>query len=603
MLLKRLVDYGRAHRGGTPAFYASREFNWSLDIRTADGVVTDVSLIPMTDPERPKRGVRHIVPSVGRANGVSPCLCADDAQYVLGLGDETTKPERVSVCHVAYVDSTRDWADATSRVINPVPHILTDFYAQGGLDRLVVPPGIKAKEGVLTIIDGIPAHTTPTAAEFWYSMVVRDKGSGRIDVCLVCGETGPLVNTIPSKVSASLVPGASNAATLVSINERVFGHNLAAQLVNTPICVACAADMMAGLTGVLSSECAITFPGQATRVAWWTTDPEEGAPIDQILQSGPDQVKALIRSVRSGVPTSRRQQARVCWLAVGGNVSRVMVRDWIDMPLASIDNGVENLDNNIARWFEDHRVSPRYPHPRTLADGTEIKAGEEYHSIQSMVRCLGRWNDKTNRYALLGAKNADRPDTAAHDLMRCALLNVPLPTTLLAHLLHRITNDGRVDDARASLVRLALTRSPNYHKDNHMTAALNASSQSPAYLSGRLFALLQVIQYAAHRKNEPNTTYTDRYFRSAVAAPRPALVQGCVEASAWLGKIRRKQPALADNFLRLMVEIHQPLTEEAGGGIPLRCGLDQQASFIMGYYHQWAHGYDPTKTSAAQETE
>jgi CRISPR-associated protein Csd1 len=397
----------------------------------------------------------------------------------------------------------------------------------------------------------------------------------------------------------------------------VFGYDLTEQLTYTPICLNCADEMMAGLIGVLSSEHAITYPDQDTRLAWWVSDPGEHVWTDQIERAEPDQINALLRHVHTGQPTARRLDARFCWLALGGNVSRVMVRDWIDMPLASTDPEATSLDRNLAAWFADHENTPRWSRPHTLPNGATLNAGRRWHPLLDMVLCLGRWDKGTGHYARLGAKNADRYQQANRDLLRSALLGVAVPMALRAHLMHRVRNDGRVDDVRAALIRLALNRCPDRIEDSPMLTGLDKNRRDPAYLAGRLFALLEGIQRTAHRtdrsgegsgaeekpgqksgagrkSDEVNATFTNRYFRSAVATPRVALTQGRIEADAWLSKIRRRtSPALAAHCRNQLTELYELV--DGANGLPARCSVRQQEQFVLGYHHQLA--YRPDNTS------
>ncbi|MEV6138162.1 type I-C CRISPR-associated protein Cas8c/Csd1 [Nocardia sp. NPDC051990] len=622
MLLERLAVYGRSSRDDVASFHRDREFRWKLDIRTRNGAVDGVALAPLRDLDAPKRGVTHTVPTSDRTMNVLAHLAADDVQYVLGWGDDTTKDSRVADCHRAYVGLIDRWAAAVDAVADPVPHLLSALYGSGRLTELVRPEGIRAKDGVVTIVDGVPAYRSRSAAEYWSVEVVASKSTGRVDACLVCGRFRELTKNIPMKVPASLVPGASNDAALVSVNARVFGYDLTDdQLTYTPICLHCANDMMGGLIGVLSSEHTMTYPAQDTRMAWWVSDPDEQAPAEQVIRPDPDRINTLLRSVHHGKPTANRKAARFCWLAVGGNVSRVMVRDWIDMALASDDPETPSLDRNIAAWFDDHRNTPRWSQPRTLTDGTMLPPGRHWHGVEDMVKCLGRWDQRAGQYARPGAKNADRFAQANHELLRSAFLGVPVSMALRAHLLHRISNDGRVDDIRAALIRLALNRCPHRIEDSPMPTGLDKNLRAPAYLAGRLFALLEQTQRTAHRDlasrtdetgtrtdgseaekktekktDEVNSTFTSRYFRSAVATPRVALTQGRIEADAWLSKISRRQsPRLAAHCKKQLTELYELV--EGSNGLPMRCSLRQQEQFILGYHHQLADSANSTSRS------
>ncbi|MFX0578776.1 type I-C CRISPR-associated protein Cas8c/Csd1 [Nocardia nepalensis] len=617
MLLERLMFYGREHRNAVPAFHRDREFRWKLDLRTADGTAR---LQPLRDPDKPTRGIVHTVPVSTRTVGISPNLAADDIQYVLGWGDDTTDGVRVADCHRAFVALVEDWAAAVPAEVDPIPHVLARAYRSGMLAALAREDGVRAKDGVVIAVDGRYVYRSPTVAQFWRARVEAMKGSGRTDICMVCVRKSPLANTIPGKVAAALVPGASNDAALVSINERVFGYDLAAQLTHTPICLSCADDLTVGLTGVLSSQHTLTFAGQDTRLAWWVSETDEPDHMDLILDPDPAEVDRLFEAVHAGQERTQRLKGRFCWLAVGGNISRIMIREWVDIALTSRTHDVVNHDSNVLAWFRDHKNTPRRTTPLRLADGTEIPAGRWIHSPVALAACLGRWDEATSRYRSFGAKNADRPDQALHMVLRAAVLAESVPAATRAHLIHRIRNDGHLDNQRAALIRLALTRCPRQSKDTLVPMSLDETCTDSSYLAGRLFAVLEQTQRAAHRKktgptgdggggdsdgasdeaqrSDVNSTFGDRFFRRAVETPRPVLAQGRKESGAWLTKIRRRDGGgLADWHKNRLNQLYDLV--EQSEGFPVRSSLRQQEQFILGYHHQLAH-HTPKKTDAEQ---
>ncbi|WP_216895674.1 type I-C CRISPR-associated protein Cas8c/Csd1 [Nocardia alni] len=623
MLLQRLTAYADEHRGDIPPFHREREFRWKVDIPAAGGRITGPPVLePVRDVDKPARGVVHTVPASTRTVAVAPQLAADDVQYVLGWGDDTTQSARVTQCHAAFVELTREWAATIPVAQDGVPHVLVELYRSGALAKIDRPQEIRAKDGVVLAVNGQFAYRSPSAAGFWKTQVGQRKGSGRSGRCLVCGTCGALANTIPGKVPAALVPGASNDAALVSVNERVFGYDLVAQLTHTPICLSCADDVMVGLTGVLSSKHRLTLEGQDTRLAWWVTDTDESDQMDLVMEPDPAQVDAFFAALPQARERTSRLKGRFCWLAVGGNVARIMVREWIDIALTSKNHNVVDHDSNIVAWFADHKNTPRRTTPVRLRDGRDLPAGQWLHSPVALAACLGRWDETTGRYRPFGARNTDRPEQALNQILRAAVLNEPVPAAMRAHLIHRVRNDGHIDDLRASLVRLALSRRPNKPKGTSVPMSLDETCTETAYLAGRLFAVMEHAQRDAHYKTrrtsqsdsaatesdsdaeqeqnqrrEVNSSFGDKFRRRACETPRPILTQGWKDSAAWLTKIRRHQgEALARWHQNRLTDLY----EKCDGirGVPLRSSLTQQEHFILGYHHQLA--YRTTKNTAAE---
>jgi len=105
--------------------------------------------------------------------------------------------------------------------------------------------------------------------------------------------------------------------------------------------------------------------------------------------------------------------------------------------------------------------------------------------------------------------------------------------------------------------------------------ALDKENKNPAYLLGRLFAVLEKAQQDALGAGI-NATIKDRFFGSASATPKVVfpqllrLAQHHIEKAEY-GRMRDKQ----------IEEILADLTE-----FPAHLSLDEQGLFAIGYYHQ-----------------
>lgn len=569
MLLQRLVEYSDTHLGHARPFHREREFRWRLDL-DASGRLLSEHLTPLTNEQRPNAGSVFTVPAVVRTVGVAANLAADDAQYVLGWGDDTTKPDRVARCHADFLDLVQRWATSDIGRNDRTAHAVADFYRSGAMAHLVRPADITPKHGVLIAVDGQLACHSNSVVQFWSQEVAARKSGrtgGRHGQCLVCGKHGPLADTIPGKVPGRLVPGASNDAALVSVNERVFGYGLSTGLQHTPICFPCGNAISNGLVSVLSSPHSISPKGQNNRLAWWIVGDTDDDPIATLDRADPDDVNTLLKTIHTGHKDPDPADVEVfCALGLAGNIARIMVRDWIEMPLIKVKR-------NIGLWFDNHEIASTWPN------------GDRHHPLWRLALATGRWQRDRGRYADFAAPGEARPHNIYQDLLASALRKTPIPPAVLAHLVRRIRSDGHFDDARAALIRLAITRTPAIEEP--AMAELNPDSTSTAYHAGRAFAVLEQIQHAAGSGDRVNATYADRFFAGALTNPRAALVAGSRNAKAWLKKLRRTKPGLAVYFDKQLDSIFEPISQEQG--LPAAMNLHQQAQFLLGYHHQRAH--------------
>ncbi|MGH8883348.1 MAG: type I-C CRISPR-associated protein Cas8c/Csd1, partial [Stackebrandtia sp.] len=280
-------------------------------------------------------------------------------------------------------------------------------------------------------------------------------------------------------------------------------------------------------------------------------------------------------SLHTGGNTDDESVGLLCSLTIGGNVARMVVKDWVEMPLTRVNR-------RLAEWFAHHEI-------------TSLHGGRTWHSLTSLARVTGRWQRDQGRYTNFGAKAEHRPAGIHHALYQCALHGKPLPPAVLAHLINRIRNDGRLDDARAALLRLALTRPAPRRKQAPMP--LDPTNTHPAYVAGRAFAVLESIQYTAFSelasdgtRKRLNASFADRYFAGAIANPRAALVSGRRDAGAWLRRLRRDKHGAAVNLEKELNEVFDNF-EGDDRNIPASTSLNDQALFLVGYHHQRAHQF------------
>ncbi|MBL7499886.1 type I-C CRISPR-associated protein Cas8c/Csd1 [Frankia sp. CNm7] len=593
MLLQRLVEFERPRDGSDddlPPFFQIRPMRWGVRI-SEDGKLLSPQLRDLTDPEggaRGKLGTSRPVPYLARAAGISPLLGADDLQYVLGWADEKAKPARVDGCHQASVDLIERWANAAPE--SQAAQAVRRFYRSGAFLRVEQPEKWTSKQGVVFLVGDQARWVTddPSLRRFWATEVARRKAGGgttdgeggRSGICLVCGQPGRLVDRFPQQLPRRLVPLTTQAsAALVSANRRIHTYDFSDSLTTVPVCIGCAQASVANLQYLLDNpRHAMSAGGGDGRMTWWTIGAEFD--ITRILsQPDPAEVAELVRTVHTGRHAAGDLDSdRFCSVTIAGNVSRVMIRNWVDMPLGQ-------LKTHIAAWFADHQLLGADP------------GGSGYVPLVRLELAAGRWEPtpgdrRKGAYARFDARGAARPDDVQRQLLRAALTGADLSPALFGHLLTRIRTDGHVDDPRGALLRLALVRrirrSPEPERPPVPGPGLDPTNDHPAYLAGRIFAQLETIQYYAARVGRApgdrlNTTFADRYLAGAIANPKIALVQGQQLAQPWLKKIGRGRPDQAFALSRDLGELFTLF--DASKGLPGSATLDDQAMFILGYHH------------------
>ena len=158
------------------------------------------------------------------------------------------------------------------------------------------------------------------------------------------------------------------------------------------------------------------------------------------------------------------------------------------------------------------------------------------------------------------------------------------PSSLLATMVKRVQTDSdddknkfiKLNPTRAGVIKACLNRKARLNgKEEDIGMALDKSNTNPAYLCGRLFAVLERIQEAANPGL--NRTITDAYFASASA--RPALI---FPRLVKLSQNHMRKLEYARYWNRQIGEIVAMLEGEYPDTLP----LDDQGRFIIGYYQQ-----------------
>jgi CRISPR-associated protein Csd1 len=175
-------------------------------------------------------------------------------------------------------------------------------------------------------------------------------------------------------------------------------------------------------------------------------------------------------------------------------------------------------------------------------------------------------------------------------IYRVALLGTPLPRAVLAKVIRQFNTGALLTDEHAALVRLALAPQPGAPSVDGVRdrmAGLDRRDRRPAYLCGRLLAVLEDI----HRQARGHAWYVAAPHEYALASSTPLAVFGRMlrATQPQLARLRRDRfPAYqwAQTQLReILAGFPDQPTQPA---FPRRLSLEDQGLFALGFYHQQA---------------
>ncbi len=126
-----------------------------------------------------------------------------------------------------------------------------------------------------------------------------------------------------------------------------------------------------------------------------------------------------------------------------------------------------------------------------------------------------------------------------------------------------------------------------------MKPELNDLENDPAYLYGRIMAILANIQYAA--LGDVGVGVVQRYY--AAASATPGLVLGRLVRLAQTGHLPKiESKGWRISLEKQLAEAWSRLREKPRATL----SLQEQTLFAMGYYHQTAQRFTSTKDAAEQ---
>jgi len=484
------------------------------------------------------------MPYVKRTVGISAQLFCDIAPYTLGLPREGKGEKREHRCHEAYMELLRECAEVTE---DPNVKAVLRFLENDPLEQLQLPEEMDRSGNIIFRVNGRNPAELPVVKRFWSRRYV-DKDA-RIMQCLLCGQIEPVLLSLPKSVKG--VPGAqASGAAIISANESAYeSYGLKRSLI-APICLDCAESMTKGLNRLLRQEDHHLRFSTGVYV-FWTREKEGWSPVGFLERPAPEDVRALLHSVYD---TKRPpiQDTALYAAFLTGSGGRVQVRDWLDTT-------VSQVKRHLARWFQAQRI-------------------------------VGAWGEEPEPlgvYSLAGATVRDLkdlPPNVLRQLVKTALTGRPLPQGLLYGALHRARAQQTMHRNQASLIKLVLSmrrQETIISREEDSMTDLDLSNREPAYLCGRLLAEIEAAQRAAIPGAK--ATVIDRFYGTASTAPASVFGNLLRGTQAHLGKLKRDRPGAYGGIQRRLEEIMAGLES-----FPRTLSLDQQALFVLGYYHQRA---------------
>lgn len=586
MILQSLVQYYeellRKGKVGAPG-WSTEKVNYAITIDLEGNLKNIVSL--EKEVQRGKKTVFipkecNVPQKAKRARGIMANFLCDNAKYLLGIWNktgniETDKKEKEDAekCFQATKELhqliLKDATDAISKSI-----LL--FFDKWSFDIESIQLGVsieallKASNLVFrSYEDGIEILEYDSIQKIWNEFTHRNaENENRKGRCLVTGELAPIARLHPSIKG---VAGAqSSGASLVSYNATAFESYGKEQGDNAPVSEYAANAYGNALNYLLSQQNHRRLMGDTT-IAFWEDSAEDAYSdiMDMLLgdveESMQDKLLHVVDAIVKGKKckfeeTELNPMTGFCILGLAPNAARLSVRFF---QRDSFGNFIKNINDHIERL-------------------EIIKPSMEYKKYPTVGRILYETvnqnsKDKTVQPALVGA------------FLRAVLNNTLYPSVVYTHMMLRIRADKKVNWVRAAMIKAYLLQNSTTQKEVVKFMELNESSENISYTLGRCFAVLEQIQDEAY--GDVNASIKDRFFNAASATPSYVFPRLLKLANNHLHVLERKKIGMKINLEKQLTELLGKIHEE----FPNRLSLEEQGTFILGYYHQTQKRYEKKK--------
>lgn len=529
MYMRRLVEFAEQHANDLPPVgYARKSYQWFV-------VITHDDRFEFIQAER---GEQRVIPNRSRQSGVSPILLTDKAEYVFKLPKNPANAKRAAECHLAYMKLLKECCEATrNELVQKIVQILERQDWQ-------IPDGMKSTDVILFRTEaGDFPHEDNKVKKFWEDFLIKNSSKEENDsVCFICGRSAPAVKRHTIEFSVG-----KERTKLISANESAY---LSYGLENSeiaPTCFECEQKYGQALSYLLRKYANkkqhggphMMEIGNVTYVYWARqNDPETTSMFTFLSDPDPVAVRRILSS-----PFKRAENHgsldRICILALSANKARMVVRDYAEPP-------VWKVKNQIRQFF----------------DAQQIVGAPKPASIYLLAACMYRD----------GRKEMQKEDV--QDWMNWAIYGKRLSGRIIAKMVKRIQARGGMAWIHAAAIKSWLIS----QKKEEWTVDLDQARVTPAYLCGRLFAVLEAVQYEAVKGNE---TIASRFYAAASSTPR-TIFGLLMRNSKWhLSKISKENKGYEVRYQQRIQLITGQLKE-----FPAVLDLQGQAEFALGYYHE-----------------
>lgn len=565
-------DTGKAK---VPCFGFSVEKIGYVLVLSIEGKLVDTIKLLDSVGKKPQPKQMPVPRPEKRTSGVQPNFLWDKSAYVLGV---QANPDKKMVEKTPWLESSNTFEafrqyhnkvlkESKDEGLSALLKFLQQWWSPECIDNLPCSYDM-LHTNIVFQLDGDRCylHERNAAKKIWEELLEKSTQVTEKN-CLVTGKREKIARLHPS--IKGVYGGQSSGGSIVSFNAESYESYGKTQGENAPVSERAAFKYTTALNYLLNRDNRHCLSVGDASIVFWAeaADRSQSQKAEQLFMQavnpGDDseavRLMPLIEKISQGYPLQEvvpdiEPDTRFYLLGLAPNAARLSIRYWFDTRFG-------DLAQHMTEHYMDLSLDPlawRKPPSiwRLLIELVPYRSGQK-------------------------ANSKEIPSHLAGEMMRSILTGDRYPHSLLAQLVLRIRSDGRISPLRVAMIKAVLHR--DYRKNlikEGIPMSLDENNDDNAYLSGRLFAVLERIQSSAIKSI--NATITDRYFGTASTVPYSVFPRLLAGSKNHLSKIRKKMPGYAISLDKDLMKIIDKLPSE----FSRHFSIEEQGRFSIGYYHQ-----------------
>lgn len=559
MILKALYDYYQ--RSGEEVAPLGLEYKQIGFIIVLD---KDGHFLRFEDRRLDKKSAQQflVMKSVGRSSAPVANYLYDNSQYVFGYSDKgdldsmrkyfDTFKSKVAEIYGMYSENKA--IQAVYAFYQQEPSAMVEAMQQDALWDDIAKNLNKKYSTFSFLIDG-DTEIVASKRDLMNLATLEDTVEGKL--CLVTGKHSKTVEV----TTATMIPGSQATAKLVAFQVN-SGYDSYGKTKgnNAPISEDAEFAYTTALNHMLRPDSHNKFMvGNRTFLFWASSASQAAKESEDSLfallgrpetdDDDPNRRIELVRSTFMAIYNGKLRADKddtFYILGLAPNSARIAVVYWNEMPL-------RDFAGVISRHFEDMEM---------VDIRKEKKPYVGLHSILGGVT--------------LGGKSSDAIPNMPDSVVKSIFQGLPYPISLFQACIRRVRAEQSINVVRAAIMKAYLNRlNDNNHKN--IERMLDKENNNQGYLCGRLFAVLENLQYAANKQDSIRSSYMN------AASSTPAAVFSTILklSNSHYGKLSKENKGLAVFFDNQKKEIMAMIQD-----FPTTLDLGDQGRFFLGYYHQ-----------------